>query len=104
MADHSIRILILHNDNPLAMLDGYQEGDTLTPVYEARRFLPWREYAEVSLDHIYAENQWVDENHRPWYDDARSLSKGDVIVLADKAYSVDSVGFSDVTASVGAVL
>lgn len=104
MAD-PIRIIILHNDNPLAMLDGYDEGDTLTEVYrDETRYFSYREDAEVSLDYIYAENQWVSETHRPWYDDARSVSKGDVIVLHDKAYAVDSIGFTDVTASVGAVL
>lgn len=95
-----IQILILHNDNPLAMMDGYQEGDKLTLVYQVRRWLPHREYAESSLDHIYEENQWVDEIHRPWYDDARSVSKGDVIVLHDKAYAVDSIGFTEVKVSV----
>jgi hypothetical protein len=99
MAD-PILILILHNDNPLAMIDGYMYGDPLTMVYRDTKCLPHREYAEVSLNYVYAENQWVDEAHRPWYDDARSLSKGDVIVLQDKAYTVASIGFDEVKISV----
>ena len=99
MAD-PIAVILLHNQNPMAMLDGYSHKDPLTVVYRDAKHLPYRVDAEVSLDYIYAENQWVDNDHRPWYDDARSLSKGDVIVLHDKAYAIGTVGFQEVEISV----
>lgn len=90
-----IQIRILHNQNECeSFMRGYEEGDPLVVVFEDdERFLPHREFAEVSLDYIYAENQWINETRRPWYDDARSLSKGDVIVLGDAAYAIESIGF-----------
>lgn len=94
MPAEPIQIRILHNENTYAMMDGYTPGDPLVEVFsDDQRFLPFREDAIVSLEYVYEENQWIDEKRRPWYDGARSVSKGDVVVLGDKAYAVASVGF-----------
>lgn len=88
-----IQIRILLNQHMAAMIDGYMPGDPLTEVFSDERFLPYREDAVVSLEYIFEENQWIDANRRPWYDGARSLSKGDVVILHDKAWAVASMGF-----------
>lgn len=100
MAADPIQIRILHNENPNAMLDGYTEGDPLAEIYSVEKFLPHREYATISLEYIFEQNQWIDENHRPWYSEARSLSKGDVIVLGEKAYAVATIGFDELHVNV----
>lgn len=93
-----IEVRILHNENERdSFFRGYSEGDPLNEVYSGMRRLPHREEESIinSLEYIFMENQWRDL-HRPWYNDARSLSVGDVIVLGEKAYACDHVGFSEV--------
>lgn len=90
-----VRILLNCNESE-SLFRGYEPGDALVEVYQGTHRLPYQFYADVSLEHIFASNQWVDESHRPWYDDARSLSKGDVVVLHDKAYAIDTVGFREI--------
>lgn len=92
----TIKVRILHNANEReSFLRGYEEGDPLTCVYEGDHRLPYREFAETSLEHIFASNQWVDDARRPWYDGARSLSVGDVIELAGTAYACEPIGFRE---------
>lgn len=71
---------------------GYEYGDPMMRVYDGPQFVPHREFLHEGLEYVYSCNQHVDANHRPWYE-GRSLSKGDVICLGDKAYSVETVGF-----------
>lgn len=89
-----IRVQILHNQNERdSFFYGYKEGDPLVRVYDAEKALPYREHAVVSLEFIFEQNQWIGDAKRPWYDDARSLSVGDVIVLHDQAYACERIGF-----------
>lgn len=74
---------------------GYAEGDPLIRVYdgEPKNFIPYREDLIVGLDFVFEQNQHGSPGCFPWYTDARSLSKGDVITLDDKAYAISDVGF-----------
>lgn len=94
----SIVVRILHNqDERNSFVFGYRHGDPLVQVYEGEHRFIYRDPkgAEFSLEHIFEQNQWVDDRH-PWYDEARSISVGDVIVLHDKAYACEQIGFREI--------
>lgn len=52
---------------------------------------------EDVCEYVFMANQHVSASHQPWYKGARSLSKGDVIVIDDRAFAVESVGFKEVS-------
>lgn len=96
---HSIVVRILLNENERESFGrGFEPGDPLVQVYEGESRFPYEEaFVDFSLEYIFEENQWVSEARRPWYDSARSISVGDVIVLHDKAYAVArGVGFTEI--------
>lgn len=91
----SITVRIFHNrETPEAHARGYEYGDTLDQVYCGEKRLPYREFAETSLEFIYEQNRWVDGSF-PWYEEARSIAVGDVIVLDNKVYSIEPIGFKE---------
>lgn len=92
-----MRVQLLHNQNEReSFVRGYAEGDSLCRVFDGEpNFIPYREDLEVGLHFIYEANQYLNKTRRPWYKDARSLCVGDVIVLGEKAYSIDHVGFTE---------
>lgn len=95
--DQPIVVRILLNENEReSFIRGYSLGDPLVQVYEGEHRLP-DEFAEVSLEHIFEANQWLSETCRPWYEGARSISVGDVIILHNKAYAcAKGVGFTEI--------
>lgn len=97
MANLIVVRILLNEYERGSFVRGYAPGDPLVQVYEGEHRLPYHEFAEVSLEFIFEENQWVSEARRPWYDGARSISVGDVIVLHDRAYAVaKGVGFTEI--------
>jgi hypothetical protein len=93
-----ITIRIFHNENERqSFVHGYSIGDPLKEVYCGEHRLLYKEASGInlSLEYIFEENQWLD-HRRPWYDGARSLSVGDVIVIGRRAFSVCNVGFGEI--------
>lgn len=92
-------VRILHNENERSsFVHGYKDGDPLKEVYRGEHRLPYQEELGrvFALDHIFEQNQWHDFG-RPWYDDARSLSVGDVVMLNDRAFAAErGSGFREV--------
>jgi hypothetical protein len=96
-----MRVQILHNQNERhSFIDGYTKDDPLVRVFDGEppyfEVISYREDPEVGLNYIYEANQHLFDTH-PWNPDVRSLSKGDVIVLGEKAYAIESMGFKELT-------
>lgn len=92
-----MRVQILHNQNEReSFLRGYRTGDPLIRVYddEPSMLIPYREDLIVGLEFIYEMNQYAGVR-KPWYEDARSLAMGDVIVLGDRAFAIERIGFKE---------
>lgn len=94
----SIVVRILHNqDERNSFAVGYRHGDPLIQVYEGEHRLLYREEIEMSLELIFEQNhQWGGSNHQPWYKSARSLSVGDVIVIHNRAFACEEIGFREI--------
>lgn len=92
-----MRVQILHNQNEReSFLRGYQQGDPLLRVYDGEpKGLRDQDNLEYNLEFIYRQNQHGVPGSYPWYQDARSLSVGDVIVIGTRAFAVANLGFTE---------
>ncbi len=86
-------VQIFHNKNEReSFFRGFERTDPLELVY-SNEDLP----DTILAEEVYAANQHVDAHHRPWYDLKRSVSVGDVIVIDERAYAVERVGFKEIS-------
>lgn len=109
-------VQVFYNTNPMAMLHGYSDTDSLRPVFSDRLNLLWisttgklevdycnrlREHVIAIFNGIYADG---DDEVMPYAamvkrfesGDIRSMSVGDVLRVGEEAWAVKPVGWEDI--------